>query len=142
MERQTIFMIAVLVLLSVHQSYSVETYSLSYSYFDEIAQSYCASKGSGWVFAIRRDCKNAPRCEEMCNNAKQEILEFISNQENSVSCFDAFHIIKGHPVLKANPSHPQPDSGKLNLGSYGYGSDGCRWKPKHCGPNYCCCKAY
>ncbi|XP_045183519.2 uncharacterized protein LOC123541956 [Mercenaria mercenaria] len=140
---------SVLISLRVRQSYSVETYSLSYNYNDEVAQSYCASKGTGWVFAIRRDCEKAPRCKEMCNNVKKEILESIGNARNrqngcvtSVSCFDAFQIKKSHPVLKVNPSHQQPDSGKLNLGTYGYGSDGCTWGPNHCGPNYCCCKAY
>ena len=60
----------------------------------------------------------------------------------SVACYDAFNIRKDHPMLAINPSGAQPDAGKLNMVTYGYGSGGCTWKPNHCGPNYCCCKAF
>ncbi|XP_060570226.1 uncharacterized protein LOC132728582 [Ruditapes philippinarum] len=128
--------------LIIDSSRSVEHYSLSYSNFDEMAQTYCASRSPGWVFAIRRNCANAPTCNDMCAAAENSILETISYERESVSCYDAFHIHKNHPLLKANPGSDQPDSGKVNIGSYGYGSGGCTWTANHCGPNYCCCKAY
>ena len=59
----------------------VEQYSLSYSYFDEIAQSYCAASNKGWTFAIRRDCGGkAPTCNDICKRATEEILSSISHQ--------------------------------------------------------------
>ena len=120
----------------------VEQYSLSYNYFDEIAQSYCAGSHKFWTFAVRRDCSVAPTCNDICKNAAKNILSQIGNQRDKVACYDAFHIQKGHPVLRANPGHAQPDAGLVNMGTYGYGAGGCTWKPNHCGPNYCCCKAY
>ncbi|XP_052788240.1 uncharacterized protein LOC128223040 [Mya arenaria] len=109
-----------------------------------MAQSYCAAKvpGAEWVFALRRDCTMAPTCNTICANAKASILSTISNQRKSVGCFDAFNVIKSHPILIPNAEFDQPDSGKVNLGSYSYGSGGCTWRANHCGPNYCCCKAY
>ena len=59
-----------------------EHYSLSYSYFDEMAQTYCASRSAGWVFAIRRNCAHAPTCNDMCANASVSILRFISNRRS------------------------------------------------------------
>ena len=123
--------------------YGVEQYSLSYSYFDEIAQSYCAASHKFWTFAVRRDCGGeAPTCNDICKTAKTEILAQIGNQRKNVACYDAFNIQKSHPVLRANPGYRQPDAGVVNMGSYGYGAGGCSWKPNHCGPNYCCCKAF
>jgi hypothetical protein len=43
----------------------------------------------------------------------------------SVACYDAFNIRKNHPMLAINPSDAQPDAGKLNMVTYGYGSGGC-----------------
>ncbi|XP_060558254.1 uncharacterized protein LOC132718560 [Ruditapes philippinarum] len=134
--------LALVLLLSISHVCSVERYSLSYSYFDEMAQTYCASKSPGWVFAIRRNCHHAPTCEAMCAAAKSSILGTIAHQRKNVSCYDAFHIPKNHALLKANPGSDQPDSGKVNIGTYGYGKGGCTWRANHCGPNYCCCKAF
>ncbi|XP_060601615.1 uncharacterized protein LOC132754883 [Ruditapes philippinarum] len=140
--KDILYITAVIFLLNIDYSRSVEHYSLSYNYFDEIAQSYCASRSLGRVFAIRRNCANAPTCLTMCANAKLSILRSISYLRQSVKCYDAFQIRKNHPLLKANPGVDQPDSGKVNMVSYGYGSGGCTWRPNHCGPNYCCCKAF
>ena len=120
-----------------------EKYNLSYNYFDEIAQSYCTAANKFWVFAVRRDCNGvAPTCNDICNTATKDILTRIGHQNTRVACYDAFHIQQSHPVLRANPGPSQPDAGVVNIGSYGYGAGGCTWKPNHCGPNYCCCKAY
>ncbi|VDH96404.1 Hypothetical predicted protein [Mytilus galloprovincialis] len=55
--------------------------TLTYNYFDEMAQSYCASQSSGWVFALRRDCaRGADTCNKICASAKNAILASISNQ--------------------------------------------------------------
>ncbi|XP_060601608.1 uncharacterized protein LOC132754873 [Ruditapes philippinarum] len=93
-EKNLVFCIAIILLLKIEPSRSIEYYDLSYSYFDEIAQAYCASKFQGWVFAIRRHCSTAPTCNEMCDNAAPEILDSISHQRKKVSCFDAFGIKK------------------------------------------------
>lgn len=46
---------------------AIDMNGLSYNYFDEMAQNYCAAKTDGWVFSIRRDCFGvAPTCNEMC----------------------------------------------------------------------------
>ena len=56
-------------------------YSLSYSYFDEIAQAYCACQRKGWTFAIRRNCsKPKPSCKQVCEMAKEGILHEIDNE--------------------------------------------------------------
>jgi hypothetical protein len=73
---------------------------------------------------------------------KLAIASIFTLYIHSVKCYDAFQIRKNHPLLKANPGVDQPDSGKVNMVSYGYGSGGCTWRPNHCGPNYCCCKAF
>ncbi|KAH3892041.1 uncharacterized protein LOC127856847 [Dreissena polymorpha] len=122
---------------------AIDIYGLSYNYFDEMAQTYCASKSDGWVFSLRRDCAGvAPTCNDICASASGEILRTISNQRNKVACFDAFNINKGHNQLRANPANSQPDAGKVSFATYGYGSGGCTWTPNHCGPNYCCCHAF
>ncbi|VDI69773.1 Hypothetical predicted protein, partial [Mytilus galloprovincialis] len=123
---------------------SSDAASLSYNYFDEMAQSYCASQGVGnWVFAIRRNCiGKAPRCDVLCRRAKKRILKAINNERNSVACFDAIQFRKQHARLQVDSSNAQPDAGKVNMVTYGYGNKGCSWKPNHCGPNYCCCKAF
>ena len=121
--------------------YGVEHYSLSYSYFDEIAQAYCAASYKGWTFAVRRDSENAtaPICKEICAIASQGILESIGNTEDQVACYDAIFIEKEHPRHKANPGPSQPDANVVNMGSYGYhGKNGC----DKVRPNYCCCRAY
>ena len=60
----------------------------------------------------------------------------------SVECFDAINIKKNHVQLKIDTSGKQPDAGKVSMMTYAYGSGGCTWTPNHCGPNYCCCRAY
>ncbi|XP_063415621.1 uncharacterized protein LOC134697340 [Mytilus trossulus] len=116
---------------------------LTYNYFDEMAQSYCASRSLGYVFSLRRNCAGrANTCEEICAGAKTELLASINYQRKRVKCFDAYHISKYHSKLRDNPSSWQPDAEKVNLKTYGYGNGGCTWKANHCGPNYCCCKAY
>ncbi|CAG2201618.1 unnamed protein product [Mytilus edulis] len=108
--------------------------TLTYNY-DEMAQSYCASLSSGWVFALRRDCaRGADTCNNICASAKNLILASVSNQRTRVSCFDAYRV--------DNPSTAQPDSNTVFLRTHGYGSGGCTWEANHCGPNYCCCKAF
>ncbi|VDI53377.1 Hypothetical predicted protein [Mytilus galloprovincialis] len=117
--------------------------TLTYNYFDEMAQSYCASQSSGWVFALRRDCaRGADTCNNICASAKNAILASISNQRTRVSCFDGYHVGKNHNRIRDNPSTAQPDSNTVIFKTYGYGSGGCTWKANHCGPNYCCCKAF
>ncbi|XP_063413595.1 uncharacterized protein LOC134696004 [Mytilus trossulus] len=118
--------------------------SLSYNYFDEMAQTYCTSQGKGnWVFAIRRDCNGiAPTCNSICSGAKHDMLKSIKDQRNSVACFDAYQVRKQHAHLRHDSTNTQPDAGKVNMVTYGYGSKGCSWRPNHCGPNYCCCKAF
>ena len=59
----------------------------------------------------------------------------------SVGCFDALSVQKNHVKLSIDTTFRQPDAGKVSMVTYGYGDDGCTWKPNHCGPNYCCCKA-
>ena len=116
---------------------------LSYNYFDEMAQSYCAASHKFFTFTIRRDCAGvAPTCQDICENAKKEILARTGNSRKHVACYDALFIRKGHPKLRLNPTPTQPDSGLVSMETYGYGSQGCSWEPNHCGPNYCCCKAY
>jgi len=67
------------VILSVVQL--INGYGLNYNYFDEMAQSYCASNSHGFTFALRRDCKGiAPTCENICKNAADRLLASISNQ--------------------------------------------------------------
>ncbi|KAH3869885.1 hypothetical protein DPMN_033058 [Dreissena polymorpha] len=123
---------------------AVDKYGLSYNYFDEIAHNYCAAKGNGWVFSLRRDCNGvAPTCNDICTSVKADMLTTINNQATKVACFDGIHIKKDHKTLLSNPAPgSQPDAGKLSLVTYGYGSGGCTWSPNHCGPNYCCCKAF
>ncbi|XP_060557428.1 uncharacterized protein LOC132717867 [Ruditapes philippinarum] len=139
--RNILYIVVVLLQLSIEYARSVENDSLNYNYFDEMAQTYCASKSPGWVFAIRRNCDNAPTCHDICASATSSILGSI-DRIDSVSCCDAVQIKKNHPVPKANSEEDQPDSGKVNLFSYGYGPRGCTWRPNDCGPNYCCCKAF
>lgn len=68
------FLIAAL-LPTIHGS------GFSYNYFDEMAQTYCASRFiPGWVFALRRDCATAPTCNDICTNAKEDILGTIGGQ--------------------------------------------------------------
>ena len=137
----SVVLVIPLVILSVVQL--INGYGLSYNYFDEMAQSYCASNSHGFTFALRRDCGGrAPTCQNICKNAASSLLASIGNQRRNVACYDAFNIRKNHPLLAINPSHAQPDAGKLNMVTYGYGSGGCTWTPNHCGPNYCCCKAF
>ena len=63
--------------------YGVDQYSLSYSYFDEMAQSYCAASNKYWTFAIRRDCSGvAPTCHDICKKATYEIISSIGNQKS------------------------------------------------------------
>ncbi|VDI69180.1 Hypothetical predicted protein [Mytilus galloprovincialis] len=69
---------------------------------------------------------------------KAGCLRFQETARN-VSCFDAYLIVKGHSKLRDNPSNSQPDAGKLNLRTYGYGGTGCDYPGRRCGPNYCCC---
>ncbi|WAR29961.1 hypothetical protein MAR_003529 [Mya arenaria] len=125
-------------------TFASPNYIINYSYLDVMAQSYCAARvpGAEWVFALRRNCTMAPDCNTMCNNAKTSILSAISNQRTSTACFDAFNVIKDHPILSPNSGNDQPDSGQVNLGSYSYGTSGCTWPANKCGPNYCCCKAF
>ena len=124
----------------------MEKYSLSYSYFDEIAQAYCAASYKGWTFAVRRDSTDADAsiCKEICaaETASQGILESIGNTEDQVACYDAIYIEKKHPRHRANPGPSQPDPNVVNMGSYGYGKDGCVLEPDMFAPNYCCCRAY
>ncbi|CAG2223133.1 unnamed protein product [Mytilus edulis] len=133
---------------------------LTYNYFDEMAQSYCASGRKGWVFALRRNCpKVGKSCKAICAGAKNKILASIRKQKRRclliftmkcgseplqifVSCFDAYLIVKGHSKLRDNPSNSQPDAGKVNLRTYGYGGTGCTYPGRSCGPNYCCCWAF
>ncbi|XP_063438440.1 uncharacterized protein LOC134719367 [Mytilus trossulus] len=108
-----------------------------------MAQSYCARGRIGWVFALRRNCpKVGKSCKALCAGAKNKILASIRKQKKRVSCFDAFLIVKGHSKLRDNPSNSQPDAGKLNLRTYGYGLPGCTYPGRSCGPNYCCCWAF
>ncbi|XP_060601597.1 uncharacterized protein LOC132754863 [Ruditapes philippinarum] len=131
---RSIVYLALILLLSKGHVCSVERYSLSYCYFDEMAQTYGASRSPGWVFATRRNCAYAPTCADMCAAAKSSILRSFFNQRRNVSCYDAFHITKSHALLKANPGSDQPDSGKVNIGSYGKGSGRFTWRTNHCGP--------
>ncbi|VDI30862.1 Hypothetical predicted protein [Mytilus galloprovincialis] len=123
----------------------VEGYGMSYRYFDEMAQTYCSSQlqASAFVFAIRRDCGGiAPTCNDICKDAKDDMLNAIGQQRKDVACFNAINIRKDHAKLQLNPNHSQPDAGKISMITYGYGVGGCTWQPNHCGPNYCCCKAF
>ncbi|KAH3746805.1 uncharacterized protein LOC127848491 [Dreissena polymorpha] len=138
----TYWYIAVAILGCLDIACAIDKYGLSYNYFDEMAQNYCAAKGDGWVFSIRRDCNVAPTCNDICASAKTDILRTINNQRTNVACFDAFRIIKDHRQLLPNPADSQPDAGKVSFATFGYGSGGCTWRPNHCGPNYCCCKAF
>ncbi|VDI30859.1 Hypothetical predicted protein [Mytilus galloprovincialis] len=120
-------------------------YGMSYRYFDEMAQTYCSSQlqASAFVFAIRRDCGGiAPTCNDICKDAKDDMLNAIGQQRKDVACFNAINIRKDHAKLQLNPNHSQPDAGKISMITYGYGVGGCTWQPNHCGPNYCCCKAF
>ncbi|KAH3879919.1 uncharacterized protein LOC127880728 [Dreissena polymorpha] len=117
--------------------------ALSYNYFDEMAQNYCAAKGTGWTFSLRRDCGGVgPTCNDICTSATTEILTTTRNQQTKVACFDALYINKHHNKLVDNPTLSQPDAGKVSFATYGYGGSGCSWRPNHCGPNYCCCRAF
>ncbi|XP_063419329.1 uncharacterized protein LOC134702192 [Mytilus trossulus] len=123
----------------------LEGYGMSYRYFDEMAQTYCLSQiqASAFVFAIRRDCPGiAPTCNDICKDAKDDMLNAINQQRKDVACFNAINIRKDHAKLQLNPNHNQPDAGKISMITYGYGIGGCTWTPNHCGPNYCCCKAF
>ena len=56
---------------------------LSYNYFDEMAQTYCASryKYPSFIFAIRRDCRGVgPTCNEICKQATAEAVKTIGGQ--------------------------------------------------------------
>ena len=72
-----------LYLVSANLVPEADGYGFSYNYLDEMAQSYCASRitEAAWTFAVRRDCNGvAPKCNDICKNAKNEILKKISNQ--------------------------------------------------------------
>ncbi|KAH3705630.1 uncharacterized protein LOC127859368 [Dreissena polymorpha] len=139
----TYWCICVAILGCLDISSAIDMYGLSYNYFDEMAQNYCAAKGEGWVLSIRRDCFGlAPTCNDICTSAKIDILNAIDNQATEVACFDGIFIKKGHKQLLPNPYQSQPDAEKASLVFYGYGSGGCTWAPNHCGPNYCCCTAF
>ncbi|KAH3831580.1 hypothetical protein DPMN_104850 [Dreissena polymorpha] len=95
---------------------AIDHYALTYNYFDEMAQNYCAAKGTGWTFSLRRDCGNvAPTCNDICESASAEILRIIYHQQHKVACFDAFEINKDHNQLLANPTISQPDAGKRDV---------------------------
>ena len=121
--------------------------SLSYRYFDEIAQAYCATKlMSNHVFAVRRNCPtDAPMCNTLCGPGSDfatNVTAHISSAFNTFECYDGIWLWMNHPTLALNPGPGQPDAGQLNLGSYSYGSTACTWTEDSCGPNYCCCRAY
>ncbi|KAH3830321.1 uncharacterized protein LOC127877379 [Dreissena polymorpha] len=116
---------------------AIDMFGLSYNYFDEMAQNYCAAKGEGWVFSIRRDCFGiAPTCNNMCAAAKTDILSAMGIQVTKAGCFDGVFIIKDHKQLLPNPVNSQPVAGRASLITYGYGVGACTWGPNHCGPNY------
>ncbi|XP_052089541.1 uncharacterized protein LOC127726268 [Mytilus californianus] len=118
---------------------------LNYNYFDEMAQTYCSSRlpDPAFVFAIRRNCHGiAPTCNDICRDANDDMLNAINHGRKNVACFDAIKIRKDHTKLQINPNNVQPDAGKISTVTYGYGMGGCTWTPNHCGPNYCCCKAF
>uniref|UniRef100_A0A7M5XBV8 Uncharacterized protein n=1 Tax=Clytia hemisphaerica TaxID=252671 RepID=A0A7M5XBV8_9CNID len=120
-------------------------HGLSYNYYDEIAQSYCASryKQPAFIFAIRRDCAGVgPPCIEICKKATPEAIKTINYQQKNLACFDALSINKKHNHLAIDTTSRQPDAGRVAMTTYGYGMGGCVWKANHCGPNYCCCRAY
>uniref|UniRef100_A0A7M5XNS7 Secreted protein n=1 Tax=Clytia hemisphaerica TaxID=252671 RepID=A0A7M5XNS7_9CNID len=133
----TFFVFAIVMLMS-----KCSGLGLSYNYYDETAQTYCASRLSqpGFVFAIRRDCEGtAPTCNALCQQVKAAALKTIDNQRKNFGCFDAIHIRKEHIQLAIDTSGRQPDAGKISQMTYGYGKGGCSWTPNHCGPNFCCC---
>jgi len=60
----------------------INGYGLSYNYFDEMAQSYCASNSHGFTFALRRDCNGiAPTCQNICKKAANRLLASIGYQK-------------------------------------------------------------
>ncbi|KAL5015481.1 hypothetical protein ScPMuIL_009751 [Solemya velum] len=134
---------------------------IDYSLYDAIAQTFCTSASDvpAFVFAVRRNCVGVtPTCKDICAGLQSEMLSDVNNSrrrswlnlgvfnnraEDSLrfDCFDAIQVVKQRTRLQDNPGHNQPDERKLGLKTYRYYHGGCTWKPNHCGPNYCCCRA-
>ena len=87
----TFFVFAIVMLMS-----KCSGLGLSYNYYDETAQTYCASRLSqpGFVFAIRRDCEGtAPTCNALCQQVKAAALKTIDNQRKKYdNLFDSFQL--------------------------------------------------
>ena len=60
--------------ISMHCTFIEEYDSLSYTYFDEIAQAYCAAHRQSWAFAIRRKCKKCD-CNKVCRKVKKGLVQ-------------------------------------------------------------------
>ena len=101
-----------------------------------IAQSSCAAymshDPSGWVYAVRRDCKSgAPTCAEVCSNPKLRVQDAETAKKTSWKCIGSTHIHHNRPAT-GNGIIPT-----LGLKQYYYAYATCNIK--YCGPNYCCC---
>ncbi|CAH1246135.1 Hypp7662 [Branchiostoma lanceolatum] len=112
------------------------------NYRDELAQSICtaATNQSGFIFAIRRDCRrngDGLTCNKMCAEERGAMISAVYNQGSTSECFDGVHVYMGRPVL--SPDHVA-DAGKVGLAAYRYFSSGCTFQANICGPNYCCCR--
>lgn len=110
-------------------------------YSDEVAQAFCTGHSQGFVFIRKRNCTSALTCNHICESVSEDAVSFLKDTVTRTACFDAVHIYRNVTFLMSEPSGEQSDISKSGILTYGYGLDGCSWKSKKCGPNYCCCRA-
>jgi len=98
-----------------------ETWSSGNTAGQIMAQAACVTmmKGSGWAFAVSRQCGSQyPTCAQVCANLKE-------SQAGKLSCFNSMHLYGNQPAKFTS---------MVGLKTYRY--NGCGGG---CGPNTCCC---